>query len=337
MTKLTVSRREFVVGSLAASTVLASGWPAFAQAQSIDIGTMAAGSSWYQYGIQMAQFLQAALPAGGTVNVRPYAAAVGNVKLINSGERIQVGMTFSCNLQWALQNMTDVQDATAENVRALAGNLDQYYLVIVTKAGSGFGNLSEALAAKKPVRFTCLQPGSLGAVTTEMLLRAHGIDEATLKSWGGSINRGALEAAAAALVEGKADVWVQPAAVGHPKVQEIAYTHDVEWCTITDEAMQKMVDLGYQRAVLPAGSFDDMTGDMTVPGATTVLIVNKDMPEDLAYGLTKQLIENAEALKSQNKALSPFDPKIAWKPENVGGVPLHPGAERAYRDAGMMG
>ncbi|MYZ47126.1 TAXI family TRAP transporter solute-binding subunit [Propylenella binzhouense] len=330
------SRRQFVAGTLAASTMLAGG-RAFAQAQSVDIGTMAAGSSWYQYGIQMAQFLKDALPAGGTVNVRPYAAAVGNVKLINAGEKIQVGMTFSCNLRWARAKMTDVQDATAENVRALAGSLDQYYLVIVTKAGSGFADVSAALAAKKPVRFTCLQPGSLGAVTTDMLLRAHGIDEATLKSWGGSINRGALEAAASALVEDKADVWVQPAAVGHPKVQEIAYSYDVEWCTIADPAMQKMVDLGYQRAVLPKGSFDDMKSDMVYPGATTVLIVNKDMSDDLAYGLTKQLIDNAAALKEQNKALSPFDPKVAWKSENIGGVPLHPGAERAYREAGMMG
>lgn len=330
------SRRDVIAGSLAASVMLAGG-RSFAQAQDIDMGTMAAGSAWYQYGIQIAQFLQPVLPGGGTVNVRPYAAAVGNIKLINENQRIQLGMTFSTNLRWALAGMTDIQDATAENVRALAGGLDQYYIVMLARKGTGFENLSEALAAKKPVRISCLQPGSIGEVSAQILLRAHGIDEATLNGYGGSINRGALQAAADALVEGRADVWVQPVTPGHPKVQEVAFSHDIEWVRISDEALQTMVDLGYQRAVLPANSFDGITEDLTLPGATTVLIVNAGMSDDLAYAMTKALIENADALKEQNAALSPFDPKIAWRPETLGGAPLHPGAERAYREAGLMG
>lgn len=30
-----------------------------------------------------------------------------------------------------------------------------------------------------------------------------------------------------------------------------------------------------------------------------------------------------------------FDPKTAWKPEEVG-IPLHPGAERVYREKGWL-
>jgi TRAP-type uncharacterized transport system substrate-binding protein len=70
-------------------------------------------------------------------------------------------------------------------------------------------------------------------------------------------------------------------------------------------------------------------------GFPTVLITNTALPEPIAYTITKTLIESKEALVRGHAGLAAFDPTTAWKPENVG-VPLHPGAERAYREKGWM-
>jgi TRAP-type uncharacterized transport system substrate-binding protein len=51
--------------------------------------------------------------------------------------------------------------------------------------------------------------------------------------------------------------------------------------------------------------------------------------------VTKTIIEGKDALVRGHAGLAEFDPKTAWKPEEVG-IPLHPGAERAFREKGWM-
>jgi TRAP-type uncharacterized transport system substrate-binding protein len=70
-------------------------------------------------------------------------------------------------------------------------------------------------------------------------------------------------------------------------------------------------------------------------GFPMVLITNKELPEPVAYTVTKTVIENKDALVRGHAGLSEFDPKTAWQPDKVG-LPLHPGAERAYREKGWM-
>jgi len=51
--------------------------------------------------------------------------------------------------------------------------------------------------------------------------------------------------------------------------------------------------------------------------------------------VTKTVVENKDALVRAHGGLAEFDPKTAWQPDKVG-IPLHPGAERAYREKGWM-
>ena len=65
-------------------------------------------------------------------------------------------------------------------------------------------------------------------------------------------------------------------------------------------------------------------------------MVSKDMDASVAHSLTKAVIGNAKMLKSEIKGFTVFDPKTTWKPEFTGGVPLHPGAAKYYKEAGLM-
>ena len=52
----------------------------------------------------------------------------------------------------------------------------------------------------------------------------------------------------------------------------------------------------------------------------------------VAAGLTAVWMETGRKLRAVHVF---FNPMTSWKPENVG-LPLHPGAERAYREKGWM-
>ena len=48
------------------------------------------------------------------------------------------------------------------------------------------------------------------------------------------------------------------------------------------------------------------------------------------------MADNKDALGQANAALKLFKPEEAWRPEKVGGIPLHPGAEKYYKEKGWM-
>jgi len=81
--------------------------------------------------------------------------------------------------------------------------------------------------------------------------------------------------------------------------------------------------------------FRGLAAELPVVGFPTVFITRQDVPADLVYLVTKSIAEGKDQLVAAHKGLSQFDPKVAWKPELVG-LPLHPGAEKYYREQGWM-
>ena len=67
-----------------------------------------------------------------------------------------------------------------------------------------------------------------------------------------------------------------------------------------------------------------------------------DVPEDVVFLAAKSAVENRRGFESQYTHLPvelsnltyPMQPEVMWR--NTAGVPLHPGAERYYREAGLM-
>ena len=60
------------------------------------------------------------------------------------------------------------------------------------------------------------------------------------------------------------------------------------------------------------------------------------MDDETAYKITKAVVEGKEALVKGHKAFADFEPTKAGNPENLGGVPLHPGAAKYYKEKGYI-
>jgi len=121
----------------------------------------------------------------------------------------------------------------------------------------------------------------------------------------------------------------------HPSVTELTTFSDVKFLAIEPDVIKMLTPLGYTAATMTANTFKNQGEPVNTVGFPTVLITNKDMAEPVAYAVTKTVIDNKDALVRGHAGLAQFDPKTAWQPDKVG-VPLHPGAERAYREKGWM-
>ena len=81
------------------------------------------------------------------------------------------------------------------------------------------------------------------------------------------------------------------------------------------------------------GVYKSVTEPVPTIGTYTILIVRKDLPEDLVYEITKLYFANKEELAKSIKALGELEPEEAAK--NTG-FPLHPGAEKYYKEIGAI-
>jgi TRAP transporter TAXI family solute receptor len=322
--------------ALVLATVLAVGITgAWAQQSPVTLAfsTLSQGTAWYVYGATMAELLRKTLPPGSNVDVKPLSGGVGNPKLVAKNET-PIGLSFTVTNRWAFDGK-EPYDGKLENLRGLVGGLDTYYLLALASRKLDAASLKDVKDRKLPVKLATLPVGSLGELGAKQLLREYGLTYADLKGFGGSVTHVGYNVIVDAFKDGRADLLIAVITPKHPSITEIATFTDVKFLSVETERVAGLQALGYQPDTMPANVFKGQTQPVNTVGFPTVLITNKDLPEPVAYTVTKTLIENKDALVRGHAGLAAFDPQTSWRPERVG-VPLHPGAERAYREKGWM-
>jgi len=319
--------------ALAVLVAFAASPAAAQQPVNLAMATLGSGTAWYVYGATMADLLRKALPPRSNVDVKPFAGGVGNAKLVSRNET-PIGLGFTVTNRWATLGI-EAYDAKLDNLRALVGGLDTYYLVAIATRKLNIGSLRELKERKLPVRAFALPVGSLGEFAMRQLLREYGMSYADLKAWGGAITNANYNIIVDAFKDGRADLLVAVVTPKHPSISEIATFTDVRFLPIEPERVKGLTALGYKGATMPPGTFKNQPQPVNTVGFPTVLITNTSLAEPLAYTITKTIVENKDALVRGHAGLAEFDPKTAWQPDEVG-LPLHPGAERVYREKGWM-
>lgn len=303
------------------------------QPVTLAFATLSQGTAWYVYGATMAELLRKALPPGSNVDVKPFSGGVGNAKLVARNEA-PLAFSFTVTNRWAAEGK-EAYDAKLENLRGLVGGLDTYYLVSVAARKLNINSLKDVKDRKLPVKLYTLTVGSLGEFGARQLLREYGISYADIKGWGGATTHANYNIIIDAFRDGRAEMLIAVITPKHPSISEIATFTDVKFLGLEPERIKGLGTLAYTQGTMPPDTFKNQREPVTTVGFPTVLITNRELPEPVAYTVTKTILENKDALVRGHAGLAEFDPKTAWQPERVG-IPIHPGAERAYREKGWM-
>jgi TRAP transporter TAXI family solute receptor len=301
--------------------------------QKLAMATQPIGSSWYVYGGVMGSVLRAALPSGSVIDILPYAGAAANVNLVSEG-KAQLGLAFPVSAVWARKGEVSFKQKIT-NVYGLIGGLDEYYVGIVATKKSKISSLSDIAKKKMPIHLATMTRGSIGEIVSGQVMAAVDAPYETIRSMGGRVTHTSYQVIADMLTDGKADLFMHVVTAGHPAMSEIAMTAEVVFQNIPDEAIKKLTALGWNPATLPANTFKGQTTPIKTIGTSTNLICSDKLPNDVAYAITKVLCESSKTLIAGHAGLKTFKPSLAWKPELLG-VPLHPGAEKFYREKGWM-
>lgn len=297
----------------------------------LKMATFKSGSGWHVLGANIASVIKEYLPKGSIVDVLPYSGGVGNCLLLDRG-KADIALGFPVETGLAIKGL-EPYDEPIPDLRALVGRTDTYWFAFAVRSDSGIRSIDQIKNQKYPLRLAILPKGSSGEWMTRTVLNAYGISYSDIKSWGGKVMSGSFAAAVALIKENKADAFGQVCTPGHPTWTELCTTVNMNFLPVKEDIINKLADkYGYVKGVIPEGAFRGVKEDISTLGFYTMLITTSDLPEDVAYIITKAVCENKPRIVSAYKAFEVFDPKTAWKVP----VPLHEGARKYYEEMGLM-
>lgn len=198
----------------------------------------------------------------------------------------------------------------------------------------GTDDLAAIIKSGKPVRIVMKPAGSSAPPSVDIILEALGSSQAKIKAGGGDIIQVATPQIPAVVRDGKADIYFDTIIKGHPTITEVSLTGDVRFVDLPKVALDALAKNGLNPKQYGQW-FKGQKGPNWGADFGTVLIASSKLPDDLAYEITKTVIENAGKMGEAHAAWKSFKPEDAWKPEMTG-VALHSGAAKYYKERGWL-
>lgn len=307
-----------------------------ADAVDLRFGTVGVGSAWYNYGAGMADMVQPNLPEGSSIAVLPQAGGIGNLKLIQSDE-MEIGITFAVSASEACSGTGVFEDDKQDKVRGVMGGLDIYYFGTFVTEDSGVTSWEGIAEGQNEFHLLTTRPGGTGEQAVQQVLALLRSSPEEVAENGGQIEATDRAGSAEALQDGMADGWAHTVTKGHPAATQIVTVNDTIVIGLPDEVIQGMVEKhGWSATTMPANTFEDQPEPVETVSTSSNIVAAESVPDDVVYTFVKTIMENAEKLPTIHAALGDFDPQNAADPALNGNCPMHPGAVRYYKEAGLM-
>lgn len=257
---------------------------------------------------------------GLRVSTQATGASVDNMQLLNAGE-IDLAMSINGTAALAVAGEGDFEGE--EYDVTLLGNVYHEVNQIVARADAGIQTV-EDLEGK---RVALGPPGSGTEVFARGLMERAGI---TVEEF-----QDTFADAADRLRDGSIDASFAVLALPAGSLEEIARSTDLVLVSLEGDLLQQTLDADPTLTEIeaPAGTYANIDQPATLVSNWASLYAQSDLDEDTAYNLVKTLYESKEAIVAAHAVGEELDAETAT--EGRGDIPLHPGAERYYEEAGV--
>jgi hypothetical protein len=331
---------KFIAGAALALGLATSATTAVAQDMSFfRIGTGGTAGTYYPIGGLLANAISnppGSRPCdeGGSCGVPGLVASAlsanGSVANINAiaGGTLESGFAQSDVATWAYTGTGIWEGKPAvEQLRAIA-NLYPESIHLVASAGSGINSVADL----KGKRVSLDEPGSGTLVDARVILEGYGLSEEDI-----SPEYLKPDQAADRMRDGAMDAFFFVGGYPAGAIAELASQHDVKLVPITCEEAPSICEqyTFFASDTVPGGTYEGNADDVKTLAVGAQWVTSADQPEDLIYGITKALWN--DNTRKQLDAGHAKGKSITKETALDGvGIPLHPGAEKFYKEAGLM-
>ena len=313
----------------------------------MDVVFLAGGQNWINIGSRVALGLSgyySRLPKGSTVSVTtadPGEMCFQGANWVNEG-RAHMAITTPA---WFVSLAAEGRDPYSEPMplRTLAHFRHDDRMAFAVRKECGINSFTELREKKYPLKVSTVPPQNWHPALwgTRIILEEHGIALEDFEEWGGKllsdrprfINAPGIPPAS----EGFDAIFDE--ALMTRRWKNLTDNYDIVFLPIEDDAMKRLEARGWKPGVIEKERFRGMTEDVpTIDFSGWILFCREDLDEELAYHTIAAIDEQKESI---NEVFAgPFGAmttpigmdRLAADPP----VPLHPGAERYYRENGYL-
>ncbi|MDG9759931.1 MULTISPECIES: TAXI family TRAP transporter solute-binding subunit [Pseudomonas] len=311
------------ISLFAAAAAITASTAVLAAPTFINVLTGGTSGVYYPIGVALSQLYSNGIE-GSKTSVQATKASVENLNLLEAG-RGELAFALGDSVADAWNGVEDAGfKAPLKKIRAIAGTYPNY-IQIVANAESGIKTL-EDLKGKRI---------SVGAPKSGTELNARAIFEAAGLTYK---DMGKVEflpyAESVELIKNRQlDATLQSSGLGMAAIRDLASTMKISFVAIPAEVTAKIDNAAYEAATIPAGTYDGQDADVPTVAITNILVSHEGVSDEVAYQMTKLMFDNLGRLGTAHSAAK--DIKLETAAKNLP-IPLHPGAERFYKEAGAL-
>jgi len=257
--------------------------------------------------------------------VESTAASIYNIKTVDQGG-LEFGIAQADWVYHANRGNKEFEGNALGGLRTVF-SIHAESITMVARADANINSFRDL----KGKRVNVGDPGSGALATNKMLFEAFDMsfDDLSLAAQLKSAEQ------AAALCDDKIDAyaWI----VGHPSagVSEATSTCDAKLVNLDAPEIGNLIADRpfYSKVMLPGGMYEGNPDPTTTFGMRAVVVTSADVPDKVVYEFTKSVFENLDEFRSMHPALANLDPENMM--EQGLEAPLHEGAKKYYKEAGM--
>jgi uncharacterized protein len=302
--------------------------PASADQRFITIGTGGVTGVYYPTGQNICRLVNRDQDSHGMrCNAESTGGSVFNLNSIAQGE-MDFGVAQSDWQYHAYRGSDRFAEQGANPELRAVFSLHPEPFTVVVRADSGIESFEDIRGKRVNVG----NPGSGQRGTAERLMAEYGwtMDDFALASELPSREQGQ------ALCDNRIDVILFT--VGHPSaaIQEPIATCDARLVPVTGPVIERLVDETpyYFQSMIPAGTYPGQDADIWTFGVGATLVTSTGTTENAVYHLARAVFENFDTFRGMHPAFAVLNPRLMV--EQGLSAPIHDGALRYYREAGLI-
>ncbi|MBX3577310.1 MAG: TAXI family TRAP transporter solute-binding subunit [Rhizobiaceae bacterium] len=312
--------RKLLAGAVALSLAFGAG---SAKAQEF-INVLTGGTSgvYYPLGVALSEIYAAGIE-GSRTQVQATKASVENLNLLQQGKG-EIAFALGDSVKLAAEGNTEAGfPGKLDKLRGIAA-IYPNYIQIVASQESGITSLAD-LAGKS---LSVGAPASGTELNARAIFAAAGMKYEDL----GKVEYLPFAESVELIKNRQLDATLQSAGLGVASIRDLATALPINVVAVPAEIVEK-IGAPYQAVTIPAGTYEGQAADVSTAAVGNFLVTHDGVSEETAYLMTKLLFDNLDKVVASHAAAKAID---LTKALDGMPIPLHPGAERFYKEKGLI-
>ena len=289
------------------------------------IGVLTGGTSgvYYPLGVALSQIYGKALPEAKS-SVQATKASAENLNLLQAG-RGEIAFTLGDALSDAWKGNEEAGFKTPlKKLRGVAG-IYSNYIQIVASVDSGI----KTLADLKGRRVAVGAPKSGTEINARVILKGAGMSYKDL----GKVEYLPFGESVELMKNRQIDATLISAGLGVSAIRDLATAVKIVVVAIPADVVAKISDPAYIGGTIPANTYEGQAAPVATIAIENFLVTHESVATDTVYKMTKSMYENLDQMVAAHSAAKAI--KREDGPRNMP-LPLHPGAEKYYREVHLL-